>query len=432
MSVIFYQNTTDGRCAAAIVQRCINRAYARSTNFGYVPDWSKLRFGEEVYLLGVHFQVASMFDLEKNYKLTYIDHHESSKRILKDAKFHGRHTVLDTTASTALLTWKYFMEDTPIPKAVEYISEYTLNQIKFGSPAIEFWEGLNSVNTRPDQNELWDKLFSDDEETISRICARGKEIMEYVNMENKVLAANMVYQTEWEGYNCLMVNYRASSSRFFDSILEALDDKAKDIDLLVNYAWLGFRGCWKATVYSTGKDKGINVGKFLEEKYAGGGQPGVGSFLCDELPWYQAANSIIKPPQNTLNEYLNSHIVARQYKQQGNRTLFNQAVYYDVVKGFNCGIINCPEENKNIFDYADKNLPCLDIGITWCWENSGKYKIVIYPLNGKINRDGLIRFIADLGYEGGASIINDGIMYFVDMLPFSKLKRKAEILLTQI
>lgn len=254
--------------------------------------------------------------------------------------------------------------------------------------------------------------------------------MEYVKIENNILASSMVYKAEWEGYNCLMVNYRPSSSRFFDPVLEALGDEAKDIDLLVTYAWLGFRGCWKATVYAN-KPK-IDIGKFLEEKYAGGGQPGVGSFLCDELPWYEASSAIIKHPKNTINQYLDSHIVARQYKQQGNRTLFNQAVYYDVVKGFNCGIINCPEENKSIFDYADKNLPCLDLGITWCWENNGKYKVVIYPLSGKINRDGLIKFIADLGYEGGASIINDGIMYFVDMLPFSKLKRKAETLLTQI
>ena len=430
MSVIFYQNTTDGRCAAAIVRRCINRAYTISTNFGYVPDWSKLRFGEEVYLLGVHFQVASMFDLEKNYKLTYIDHHESSQRILKDAKFHGRHTVLDTTASTALLTWKYFMGDAPVPKAVDMISEYTLNSIKFGSQAVEFWEGLNSVNTRPMEDNLWDKLFDDDEETISRICLRGKEIMEYVENENNVLAASMVYKTEWENMKCLMVNYRPSSSRFFNTTIEELKKNDEDVDLLVSYAWLGFRGCWKVTVYSTKPD--FNVGKFLEEKYMGGGQPGIGSFLCDELPWYESSSSILKPPKNNLKQYLSSHIVARQYKQQGNRTLFNQAAYYDVINGLNCGIINCPEESKDIFDFADKNLPCLDLGITWCWENNGKYKIVICPLSGKINRDGLIKFIADLGYEGGASITNDGIMYFVDILPFSKLKRKAEVLLTQI
>ena len=427
MAVIFYQNTTDGRCAAAIVQRCIHRAYAKSTNFGYVPDWSKLRFGEEVYLLGVHFQAASMFDLEKNYKLTYIDHHESSKRILTDVKFHGRHTVLDTSASTAFLTWKYFMEDVPVPKAVEYISEYTLNQIKFGSPAVEFWEGLNSVNTRPDQSELWDKLFSNDEETISRIRARGREIMEFVDKENKLLSSTMVYKTEWEGFNCLAVNYRPSSSRFFNHVLESCKDKT---DLLITYAWLGYRGCWKVTVYSNNTK--IDIGRFLEDKFGGGGQPGVGSFLCDELPWYESSNAPIKPSVDNLNQYLESHIIARQYKQQGNRTLFNQAAYYDVIKGFNCGIINCPEESKDIFDYADKNLPCLDLGITWCWENSGKYKVVIYPLSGKINRDGLIKFVSDIGYEGGATIIDGGIMYFVDMLPFSKLKRKAETLLTQI
>ena len=432
MSVIFYQNTTDGRCAAAIIQRCVERTYARSTNFGYVPDWSKLRFGEEVYLLGVHFQVASMFDLEKNYKLTYIDHHESSKRVLKDAKFHGRHTILDTSASTSLLTWKYFMGDSPVPKAIEYISEYTLNQIKFGSKAIEFWEGLNSVNTRPDQNELWDKLFSDDEETISRICARGREIIEYVDIENRVFSSQMVYKTEWEDKTCLMVNYRASSSRFFNHVIESLNKEYKNIDLLVNYAWLGFRGCWKVTVYSTNKDRDFNVGKFLEDKYTGGGQQGVGSFLCDELPWYETSNSVTAPDKHDLNKYLSSHIVARQYKQQGNRTLFNQAAYYDVINGFNCGIINCPEESKDIFDYADKNLPCLDLGITWCWENNGKYKVVIHPLSGKINRDGLIKFIADLGYEGGATIVDDGILYYVDILPFKKLKRQAEILLTQI
>lgn len=256
--------------------------------------------------------------------------------------------------------------------------------------------------------------------------------MEYVNMENKVLAASMVYKTEWEGYNCLMVNYRASSSRFFDSALEALGDEAKDIELLVNYAWLGYRGCWKATVYAINKGVKINVGKFLEEKYAGGGQPGVGSFLCDELPWYETSNATMPLQKTNLSKYLDSHIIARQYKQQGNRTLFNQAAYYDVINGCNCGIINCPEENKDIFDYADKNLPCLDLGITWCWENNGKYKVVIHPLSGKINRDGLIKFIADLGYEGGATMINGGILYCVDILPFKKLKRQAEILLTQI
>ena len=427
MATIFYQNTTDGKCAAAIVKRAIHRGYAMSTNFGYVPNWSRLRFGEEVYLLGVLFNIQAMFDLNKGYKLTYIDHHESSLNTCKDVKFKARYGVMDTSESTAYLTWKYFFPDEEVPIAIQLISDYTLNRISTPE-VIEFWEGLNSVNTRPDQDILWNNLFNNDAETISRIKERGKEIMEFVELENKHISERMIYRGTLNDHQCLFCNYRPSSSRFFNDFLDSMGDAAKDIDYLVIYAWLGYRGQWKATVFSNKIELPVTE---LVESYGGGGQPGVGSFCCDILPWNEQETDIKQTSKFKAWDYLNKHIIARQYKQMGMRSLYNQAAYYDVIGGFNCCLINTPEEGKQIFDYVSSNLPKLDLGITWCWENRGQYKVVIYPLGGNLDRDGVIKFIANLGYSGGATMIDDGFIFFCDILPIKMFKRDDSVLLTQ-
>jgi len=427
MAVIYYQNTTDGRAAAAIVKRAIRGGYAVPTNFNYSPDWKNLNKGESIFLLGVVFDMNAMWELNRDYKLTYIDHHESSGTVCQQGNFRARYGILDTSESTSVLTWKYFFQDDPVPKAIQMIGDYTLNRL--GDPKLlEFWEGMNSLNARPEQAQLWDNLLSDDLEAIERICSRGKEILEFSENENLALSKDLVYKTELCGYSCLAANYRASSSRFFTPVLDKLGANS-GIDLLILYCWVGFIGGYKATVFSNKED--LNIIPLLESLH-GGGQPGVGSFLTDTLPFKEEKMTIDLHPKVDCKEFLNTHLIARQFKQMGNRSAYNQASYYLVLGELNCAVINNPSEDKSIFNYVNKNLPQIDIGITWVWENSGRYKVVIFPLSGKFTQKGMINFISKLGYEGGASVIDDGYLFYVNKLPFPIIKRNESNLLTNL
>lgn len=427
MPVIYYQNTTDGRAAAAIVKRAIHGGYALPTNFNYSPDWRNLNTGESIYLLGVLFKIDEMWKLNRDYNLTYIDHHESSGTSCSQANFRARHGILDTSESTSVLVWKYFFPDDPVPKAIQMISDYTLNRL--GDPkTLDFWEGMNSLNTRPEQANLWDNLLENDLESIERICSRGKEILEFVQNENILLSKDLVYKTELAGYSCLAANYRASSSRFFTPVLDKMDPNS-GIDLLLLYSWVGYGGYYKTTIFSNRED--LNIIPLLESLH-GGGQPGVGSFASETLPFKEAESKFDIETKFDPKSFLSSHIIARQFKQMGNRSAFNQSAYYLNLCDFNCAVINNPSEDKAIFDFINQNLPKIDIGISWVWENRGRYKVVIFPLSGRFSQKGIITFISKLGYEGGATVIDDGFIFYVDKLPFSMIKRNESILLTNI
>lgn len=428
MSVIYYQNSIDGRCAAAIASQALHTCYLLPTNFGYQPNFSKLKFGEKLYLLGVLWDNNAMNECIRNYKFTYIDHHESSKRDYKYAKMHKGGCIQDTSVSTAVSTWKYFFPDDPVPKAVQMISDYTLGD--FSNPdVVSFMEGLNTVHTYPNDS-IWTNLLSNKEgvdNDIKIIQERGKEIIDFNNKFNLYILRQGVYETTLLGYKCLAINFRSFSHDFFKEYMENMPDKGESVDLLLMYTFRGFDGKYKVTVFAN--KESINLTEILPRLH-GGGQAQIGAFCCDELPFEEKQlKKPLDPFKFDVNAYLNSHLVARQYKRTGDRTLFNQCAYFESIDGFNCGVINTPEESKQPFDFVNPSLPSLDLGICWSWDNRGQYKISIFPISHMIDKDGMIRFISrTLGYEGGAKFHKDGVTFFVDILPFRKIKRDENIL----
>ncbi len=426
MPSVYYQNSIDGRCAAAIAGQALHTCYMLPTNFGYQPNFSKLRFGEKLYLLGVLWDSNAMLECIRNYKFVYIDHHESSKKDYKYVKMHGSNCIQDTAVSTSVLTWKYFFPDDPVPKAVQLISDYTLGN--FNDPGtVEFMEGLNTVHTYPN-DDIWPNLFkATDDLPIKLIQERGKEIIEYNNNLNSRILRQGVYETELLGYKCLAINYRSFSHQFFKEYTDQMPDQGKSIDLFLMYSFRGFDGQYKVTVFSN-NDK-LNLTEILP-KVHGGGQAKVGAFSCEDLPFKEEAlKKPLEPVKFDTDAYLSKHLIARQYQKSSDRTLFNQCAYFENIQGFNCGVINTPLESMQPFDFVQPNLPPLDLGICWSWDNRGQYKISIFPIRHNLDRDGVIRFIANnLGYEGGAKITKNGVTYFVEELPFRKIKRDESIL----
>lgn len=429
MATVYYQNTVDGRCAAAIAKQVLRHCFAVSTNFNTTPDLRKVRIGDDLYLLGVCFDMSAMWELNKGHMFTYIDHHVSAANKCAQYHFNARYGVIDTSESTGVLTWKFFHKDEPVPRTVRMISDYTLGN--FGDlETMEFMAGLNTVSTWPDQTILWDNLFRDDPEAISRIRERGRELNEYNRLEDTKYASELIYPIQFNNWNCLAVNYRPSSSRFFTPYLDAMKDKLKDIDVLITYTWAGFNGQYKFSFYANKPE--IDLLPFLESYRGGGGQPNVGGFSNDEIPWKEVAGERFKAEPFDCKKFLDEHITARQYKQMSNRSLYNQCSYYAVINECNCAIINTPIEDKDIFDNIRSDLPKIDFGITWVWSNRGQYKITIHPLLGNLTQEGLIKFVSKMGYEGGAKLIGSGVSFYVDYLPFPVIKRDESILLTSI
>lgn len=128
-TVIYHKNCTDGFAAAWVCNKFLkvipNKTNWIEANYGDEDkiDTDKYILGNIVYIVDLSFSRSVLEHWrEKADFLFVIDHHASAERQLADLPY----CKFDMSKSGALLAWKHFFNDLPVPGLIQYTNDYDL------------------------------------------------------------------------------------------------------------------------------------------------------------------------------------------------------------------------------------------------------------------------------------------------------------------
>lgn len=209
--------------------------------------------------------------IKNNKKVTVIDHHISNEKVVKSLKYNS----FDNNHSGAVLTWKYFHTEKPVPKLLLYIEDRDLWNFKV--PLTK--EIMAAIALRDLDFRLWDKIVEDleNKEKRKKYIKEGKIVLKY---QNKLIGGlvDKSDKAQFEGRNALVVN----SSVLASEVGNALVKKGADIGIIWNQKA-------RQTHISLRSDKKgkIDLSK-IAQKYGGAGHKSAVGIILDAsnpFPW---------------------------------------------------------------------------------------------------------------------------------------------------
>lgn len=290
----FYHNDLDGRCAGAIVSHFTGNSNSEDfieVDYNCVLPIDNIKRNEEVYFVDYSFTKERFTEFivplcnDIGAKVIWIDHHATSMPLKTIAVSMGITTLLSVRHSGAWLTWKYFQtlrenyQEFLVPFFVRLVDDY--DRWMYNYPVTGCFKfGMDSVDHGA-LDEIWADFFNDlilfkeykiekGRSSISNIIKKGEIIKGYVDASNLAYRDSFAYESEFEGYKCLVVNQKTNSLIF--------GDKMDKYQICIVWAYDGKR--YQYSLFST--DKSVNCAK-LAEKYSGGGHPGAAGFTSDKL-----------------------------------------------------------------------------------------------------------------------------------------------------
>ena len=266
----YHHNDMDGRSAGAVVAHYFgieDGANFHEVNYdGNLPDIENAKNFDQVIFVDYSFTEKTcnvLKDLiKKEVNVVWIDHHDSSIRLIKDHPEFELPGIVKNGISGAALAYMYFFDTTynEIPYFLKLVSDYDCWILKLDPLSSYFKLGIDMVDSNP-FSDTWRKLLNNPEKTslINAICETGKVIKMYVDKTNKETLEAASFETELSGHKCLAVNARGNSWVFGDKI------KEYPLVCLFHYD----KDKYEYSLYSNGYGN-INCGK-IAEKYGGGG-----------------------------------------------------------------------------------------------------------------------------------------------------------------
>ena len=278
----FYHNDIDGKSAGAIVARKTGN-YNKEDYIMY--DYSKpipvelIKPRETVYFVDLSFSPASLDDLKTivydlHCDLIWCDHHDSSMVLLQQMpmfnKIKGKRKI---GISGAALTYMYLYncEYEFIPQFLKHISDFDCWMFKY-EDTLAFKYAIE-MHDHDALDLLWNQLMRDEQITshplLHTMIKDGTVIKEYVENELEDYRKRYAYESELEGYKCLVIN-RSCNSLIFG-------DKVKEYPIVALWAYNGDQ--YRYSIYS---EQGVDCSK-IAEKYGGGGHKGASGFTLNKL-----------------------------------------------------------------------------------------------------------------------------------------------------
>lgn len=208
--------------------------------------------------------------IEKNKKVTSIDHHETAKKATELTADYS----YAADNSGAVLAWKYFHLKEKVPLLLKYIEDMDLWKFKI-SDTKEFFAYHNLYDF---DFKIWDKMARDltKPPLKKKMIETGKLILKYEDKLVDSLIRDNAELVEFEGYKVLAVN----SPNFHSQIGSALAGKKPPLGIV----WREKEGKWHISLRGTGQ---VHVGE-IAKKYGGGGHRNSSGFklpIDRPLPW---------------------------------------------------------------------------------------------------------------------------------------------------
>ena len=276
---VLYHNDLDGHAAAAVIAHTYQGFHSESKNpitfhsINYKDDvpFEQIKKNEEVIIVDFSLQKSGEWErlLEITTRVVWIDHHETS--INKEGVQNTLRGLRTTEGSGASLTWKYYQNAVPMPRAIELVEDWDTWTHAFGDETLHFMSGMGMEDMSPEA-PLWTDLLSPaGNDILDDIIKNGSIIKGYKEQSGTKYLDTFGFETTLDGYNVLAINRGLISSLMFG-------DKIEKYDIVSSFVFDG--SLFTVSLYSTK----VHVGE-IAQKHGGGGHPGAAGFQCKELPY---------------------------------------------------------------------------------------------------------------------------------------------------
>ena len=151
-----------------------NTAQYIGHNYGETKDLG-LNLEDEIYILDFSFKRDRMLEIAGQVKtLTIIDHHKTAQADIEGLAAPNLIKVFDMKQSGAVLSWKFFHPDEPVPTLLLYVEDRDLwNWTMPNSERVN--EGLTAV---PLNVHAWEDLVKDWPASVEMLLARGDALLD--------------------------------------------------------------------------------------------------------------------------------------------------------------------------------------------------------------------------------------------------------------
>lgn len=293
--VIIHHNDADGRLAAHIAGRAVERSNAakgRSMREPIVyieadyakvktPEWKRV-MEEAITSDGLHDVCIVDFSLSAGEmlrlrdwlrgfgrELIWIDHHASCKDYPQE--FEGLRDFTSHGPAGCQLAWAYFNGSAPEPDLVKLVGDYDAWRLKFAPDCKRLILYLDSVQPPPG-SAMWGALLNDGG-LVARAVERGQAMEEYRDGFCAGMCKAFGFETTFEGLRCYALNiYRTGSMAF--------GNRMEEYDACLAFIYDG--RMWTVSMYSTKPEVDCSA---ICKKHGGGGHKGASGFQCQQLPF---------------------------------------------------------------------------------------------------------------------------------------------------
>jgi oligoribonuclease NrnB/cAMP/cGMP phosphodiesterase (DHH superfamily) len=271
----------DGRCAGSIVAQYTENYNPKDYfEVDYIKPLplDKISENETVFFVDYSFKMDTVWQLDEILKKTknviWIDHHESSIKMLEQRPaLHGISGIRQEGISGAALTYMYLYncDFESLPLYIRLVSDYDCWQYKLDPDTTYFKIGIDTVEHGA-TNSIWLGLSTNLYlgSKLHELMQKGEIIKQYIDQEHKDYRDKFAYESEIDGYKCLVVNRKCNSWIF--------GDKYNYYPLVMVWAFNGNK--YDYSIFSSNKD--VNC-REIAEKRGGGGHPGAAGFNSDEM-----------------------------------------------------------------------------------------------------------------------------------------------------
>jgi oligoribonuclease NrnB/cAMP/cGMP phosphodiesterase (DHH superfamily) len=263
--VIYHKNCNDGTASA----------YAAWWKFGSTAKYIPHMYGEPepqlpadceyLYILDYSFPLPIMQKLWKQLdgRMQVIDHHKTAEAALSGFP----NCIFDMTQCGAVLSWKFFHPDIPLPKFLDYIQDYDLwtKKLPYTDEVTAY---INSFERTIDMFQSHIKTFLID---FDGVVSQGRAMLRYHERDVEKVCQS-ARKHKWDGdIDCMIVNTPAF---FASDVGHALCKRHTDAKFVCCYndTHDGFR------YYSLRSVGDFDVSA-LAAKHGGGGHKNAGGFL---------------------------------------------------------------------------------------------------------------------------------------------------------
>lgn len=419
MKVAFYRYDDDGMAAAAIVRHFYPDTTCIPSNYNASIPFDKLEGADTVFILDFDFGCEGMRQLtDGRFHIIHIAHlNPIPNAWVTDAS--KLQSIFGPDRATCELTWEYCAPNRPIPQTFLDVADYCRwRRTRENHEVVH--NGLSTFNARPgrDNDVFWNGIISETPEIVNDLLERGRSITGYLREYGKTVSEDLAYSVEVDGKKLLIANVRGNSL-----LLDSVSSKGT-YDFIVLYAWIGSAGVYRIGVYSARTD-GPSAGEFARH-FGGGGGDGAATINSSTFPFPRVTTSDKEPVQTEFWEPLEmikrQSFMVKQYVESNDRISFLSLWFETAFEGMKVVALNSPTPIRDIFlNMKNTNV---EFGITFCYTNTGKYRVVIHPIRYQFKTAEPDYFVQLLREKYNAVQHADGSYWFYcTSLPFNLNRR---------